>query len=94
MDPRVPVMPPREFVRDYSIVFGGVKGVEQLALILNEVAKHAALSIVLRALARGRIRRDDIGEKWYSLCRDLLKVWIHEVSMEIIKQFTRELCAR
>ena len=73
MDPRVPIMPPKGFMRDYSIVFGGIKCVEELALVLNEVAKYTAFKLLLKSLTRKRIRGDVVGKEWYSLCQDLLK---------------------
>jgi len=53
-------------VVDY-LGFVSVEVIEQLALILNEMAKHAALKLVLKALVDGRGKRINIGKKWYSL---------------------------
>ena len=67
-------MPPRGFMGDCSIVFGSIGCVEQLATVLNEVAKYVALNLILNALAKGRIGRVNIGKGWYLLCQDMLKV--------------------
>ena len=54
MDPRILIMPPREFLRRYSIIFRSVKVVEQLAFILNnEVAKHIILEITPKKASQG-----------------------------------------
>jgi len=72
------------FVKDCSIVFRSIECIEQPASILNEVTKRIALKLILKSLTRKRIRGDVVGKEWYSLCQDLLKTWIHEVSMSIL----------
>jgi len=80
------ITPSRKLLRKCSIFFGSIKEVERLALILNEVAKRIVFEITLRKLARRKVKRSDIGGEWYSLCQDLLKVWIHEASMSMLEQ--------
>ena len=59
---------------------------EQLRISLNEVAKYIALDTVRGLVLRGRIKRSEFGEKWLELPQDLLKAWIHEISIQLIEQ--------
>mgnify|MGYP000338941435 CR=1 FL=1 len=51
------------FVRDCSIVFRSIKCIEQLALILNDVAKYILLNLTLNALAKRRIERVNVSKE-------------------------------
>jgi len=46
MHSQVPATPPRELMRDYSIIFGSTEVVQQLALVLNEVARCTTLELI------------------------------------------------
>ena len=53
-------MPPKRFMRDYSMVFGGIECVEQLASVFNEVDKYVALNLIINALVKG-VKITDVG---------------------------------
>lgn len=83
MDPELPIPLPKEFIRDYSIL--GID-LDQLRVALNEVTKYTALDIMRKQLLKGKIKRSGFGRKWLELAQDLLKVWIHEISTQLIEQ--------
>ena len=83
MDPELHIPLPKGFIGDYSIL--GID-LERLRIALNEVAKHVALDIVRRQLLRGRIKRIEFGRKRLEQAQNLLKAWIHEISIQLIEQ--------
>ena len=83
MDPELLIPLPKGFIRDYSILRIDL---EQLRMVLDEVAEYKALNIVKKQLLRGKIRRSEFGRKWLELAQDLLKAWIHEISIQLIEQ--------
>ena len=82
MDPELPIPLPKGFIRDYSILRIDL---DQLRIALNEVAKYVALDVVRKQLLRGKIKRSEFGRKWLELAQDLLKAWIHEISIQLIE---------
>ncbi len=83
MDPELFIPLPKGFIRDYSIL---KIDIDQLRIALNDVAKYVALDVVRKQLLRGKIRRSEFGRKWLELTQNLLKAWIHEISMQLIEQ--------
>jgi len=82
MDPELHKPLPKGFIRDYSILRIDL---DQLRIALNEVAKYVALDVVRKQLLRGKIKRSEFGRKWLELAQDLLKAWIHEISIQLIE---------
>ena len=83
MDPELLTPLPKGFIGDYSIL--GID-LDQLRIVLDGVAEYAALDIVRKQLLRGKIRRSEFGRKWLELAQDLLRAWIHEISIQLIEQ--------
>ena len=48
-------------MKDYSIVFGSAKAVEQLAL--NEVAKYTALKLIQKAITQEKMEGTSVGRE-------------------------------
>ena len=83
MDPKLLTPLPKGFIGDYNIL--GID-LDQLRIVPGGVAKYIALDIVSKQLPRGKIRRSELGRKWLELAQDLLKAWIHEISIQLIEQ--------
>jgi len=64
MDPELLIPLLKGFIRDYSILRIDL---DQLRIVLNEVAKYAALDIVKKQLLRAGIKRSEFGRKWLEL---------------------------
>jgi len=83
MNPELLIPLPKGFIRDYSIL--GID-LNQLRVVLDGVAKYVALDMVKKHILKGKIKRNEFGRKLLELAQDLLKVWIHEFSIQLIEQ--------
>jgi len=81
MDLELLTLIPRVFIKDYRIL--GID-LNQLRVVLNEVAKYTALDMVRKHLLTGKVKRGEFGRKWLELAQDLLKARIH-VNRDMLK---------
>jgi glycosyltransferase involved in cell wall biosynthesis len=50
--------------------------------------------IASAGLPRGRVRSGDFGREWLELAQALLKVWIHDIAVDILEQELRPMLLR
>jgi len=77
-DPEILVSLPKGFLGDYA--YRGF-AVDELRMVLDEVAKHEAEKLIRRVLRRGEPEeaKENPGKAWLQLCKDLQIKWIHEL---------------
>ena len=92
-DPKLPLPLPRGYLRQYTRVLS-LDVLELLRSVLGELAKYVALDLASTDLLRGGVRSADFGREWLELARALLKVWIHEIAMDILEQELRPMLLR
>jgi hypothetical protein len=74
---------PKSFLKQYMHVLS-YDTLTQARVVLNEVAKYAALELTWKLYRKGKVKTDEFGKKWYTLAQDLLKTWIHELAEDIL----------
>jgi len=82
-NPNLLIFMPKQFLKQYTHILS-YDTLTQTRVVLNEVAKYAALELVWKLYRKGKVRPDEFGEKWYTLAQDLLKAWIHELAEDIL----------
>jgi hypothetical protein len=77
-DPDLIIPIPKGFLKQYIHIVN-FDTLTQIRVVLNEVAKYAALELAWKLYRKGRIKPDEFGKKWYTLAQDLLKAWMDEL---------------
>jgi|GEM_PF-4646798 len=84
LDLLIPI--PKGFLKQYTHVLS-YDALTQAKVVLNEVAKHAALELTGKLYRKGKVKPDEFGKKWYKLAQNLLKTWIHELAKDILSNY-------
>jgi len=85
-DPDLLIPIPKHFIKQYTHVLS-YDTLVQTRVVLNEVAKYAALEMTEELYREGKVKPDEFGKKWYKLAQNLLKTWIHELAKDILSNY-------
>ena len=88
-DPDLLIPIPKSFLKQYMHVLS-YDTLTQARVVLNEVAKYAALELTWKLYRKGKVKPDEFGKKWYTLAQDLLKTWIHELAEDILFSYVTQ----
>jgi hypothetical protein len=81
-NPNLLIFIPKQFLKQYTHILS-YDTLTQTRVVLNEVAKYAALELAWKLYRKGKVKPDKFGKKWYTLAQDLLKAWIDELATSL-----------